>query len=458
MSAEPIDVLVVGGGPCGLAAAYAAAKRGLDVMLVESSATLGGMAASFSIGGQSVDYGSHRLHPSMSPRVRALIDELLGSDLQVRQRNGRLRVRGRWVAFPLRPMDMARSLPPSFVLDSVRDVATKPLRTTEGRSYADVVVGGLGPTALQDFHGPMAEKLWGLPPEQLAAELAHKRISVKSASKLAKVLARRSSDRTFLYPRLGYGQIVSRLAEGASARGAALVTDTEALAVARDSNGAATTVSLSNGTTSRAKRVLWTAPVGPLASAIGVPDPTRYSGPPMRGLVLAYLVVDTNRYSSFDAHYVADVDVAFSRLSEPRNYRTGPDPSGRTVLCAEIPATPGDDVWDASDDELALLVTEGMDRCEMPKVDPVEVQVRRLPSVYPVIEVDEPTTPRPEGGDFEPHGVTVLGRQGLAVADNLHHVLDMALSAVDCIGAGGAWDATRWTEQLRRFRDFVVED
>ena len=81
--------------------------RGRSVVLVEAAPVLGGMAASVVVGGQRVDLGSHRLHPSAPPAVRALLDELLGDDLQVRTRNGRLRLAGRWVRFPLQAGDLA---------------------------------------------------------------------------------------------------------------------------------------------------------------------------------------------------------------------------------------------------------------------------------------------------------------------------------------------------------------
>jgi protoporphyrinogen oxidase len=218
-----VDLLVVGGGPCGLAAAVEAARRGFSVQLVESAPTLGGMAASFTVAGQRVDLGSHRLHPSMSPRVRTLLTELLGDDLQVRVRRGRLRLRGRWVAFPLRALDLARSLPPSFIAASARDVVTVPLRRScrsyrgPADSYAEVVRAGLGPTALAGFHGPMAQKLWGVPADELSGELARKRLSVRTPAELARTIARatRPDGRTFLYPRRGYGQIVEALADAA---------------------------------------------------------------------------------------------------------------------------------------------------------------------------------------------------------------------------------------------------
>ena len=41
---ESVDVLVAGGGPAGCAAAIAARRRGLSVLLVEATSALGGTA------------------------------------------------------------------------------------------------------------------------------------------------------------------------------------------------------------------------------------------------------------------------------------------------------------------------------------------------------------------------------------------------------------------------------
>ncbi len=454
-----VDVLVVGGGPCGLTTALEAARRGLSVELVESAPLLGGMAASFAVAGQRVDYGSHRLHPPISTRGYALLNELLGTDLQVRPRNGRLRLRDRWVDFPLRPLDLARNLPPAFTAAALRDIATRPLRSSAEDSYAAVVRQGLGPTALNDFHGPMATKLWGMPPERLSAELARKRISVRTPTALARNVARTSSRRTFLYPRLGYGQIVDQLAAAARSSGAKLHTSTRVDSLELDPQGPLAT--LSSGEQHRANRVMWTAPTSTLATAVsGTSVPPDATAPfAVRGLVLVYLVLPVDGYTPIDAHYVPHLDVAFSRLSEPRNYRDGPDPEGQTVLCAEIPCTEGDHTWQLDDNALAELVLEGIRRCELPSPTVQAVEVRRLPAVYPVLTVDDPYARR-NALDWadDLNGVTVLGRQGLLVADNLHHVIDMALAAVDCIDPSGEWSVDAWRRQRDRFDDFVVED
>ena len=91
---------VIGAGPAGLAAALAAAEAGHEVVVFEAGETVGGMAGSFDVAGLRVDYGSHRLHAGTDPAFLRRLTDLLGDDLQARERNGRIRLRDRWVAFP----------------------------------------------------------------------------------------------------------------------------------------------------------------------------------------------------------------------------------------------------------------------------------------------------------------------------------------------------------------------
>lgn len=462
------EVTVVGGGPCGLAAALAVARRGCSVRLLEAGSTLGGMASSPMIGGQRVDLGSHRLHPAAPPPVRALLDELLGDDLQVRRRNGRVHLDGRWIPFPFGPLELVRSLPPGFAAAALRDVVSRPLRRARDDSYAEVVRAGLGPAMLDRFHGPMATKLWGRDPHVLAGDLARRRIPVNGPAGILRALARatRRGGRTFSYPRLGYGQLGERLAEAALDAGVDIRTGAAASALRSlgDDTVELTVDDRADGgeaRTSTTARVLWTAPLDTLVRAAGAPADVRERSERLvhRGLALVYLVVPRATYHGTDAHYVPDLGVPFSRLSEPKNYRDGPDPADQTVLCAEVPVTVDDAHWRASDRELADSVLDGIARCglEVPSVDAFEVI--RLPRVYPVVTVDDPGARAAllAWADALP-GVTTLGRQGTFVADNVHHVIDMALGAAGCIGRGGAWDAEAWARQRTRFDDFVVED
>jgi protoporphyrinogen oxidase len=456
------ELLVVGAGPAGLTVAWRAAANGHDVRVVDAAPSIGGMAASIEVGGQRVDYGSHRLHPSTPTHLLAALRALLGSDLQERPRNGRLHLRERWIGFPLRTSELVRRLPLGFAASAMSDALTKPIRRPREDSFAEVVRVGLGATMLRDFYGPYATKLWGSPPDELAGELARRRIAASTPTAMVRKLVRgvNPARRTFLYPRLGYGQIVERVAEAAIDAGVRidLATGAERLEPCADR----VRVLLSQGECVDADRVVWTAPLtGLVRAAPSAPADVTAAVRAMRhrAMVLVYLVLVQPRYTAFDAHYVPDAALAMTRVSEPKNYRDGPDPVDHTVLCVEVPCTIGDDWWNVATDVAAERLTDDLVRIGLPRPIVEHVEVRRLPSVYPVYE--RGTTEAFAVVDSWASGlagVTVLGRQGLFVADNLHHVMDMGWTAADALHADGTIDADAWSSARRRFARFVVED
>ena len=60
------------------------------------------------------------------------MEKLLGEDLLWRVRHGRILLKGRWIHFPLKPVDLLLRLPPSFALSIVKDLALKPFKRHAG--------------------------------------------------------------------------------------------------------------------------------------------------------------------------------------------------------------------------------------------------------------------------------------------------------------------------------------
>ena len=338
---------------------------------------------------------------------------------------------------------------------------TAPLRARRGDdSYAEFVRAGLGPTVLARFHGPMADQAVGSAGDRPFVELARRRIAVNDGVGLLRRIARgsRPAGRTFLYPRLGYGEVVDRLAE-AAARRRRRRSDTGA----RRSAGSAgprrrgstlddgRAIEAGTGCCGRHRWRRWRR------SSTGACRRRRSSH---RGLVLVYLVVDEDRYSDVDAHYVPDADVAFARLSEPKNYRAGPDPAGRTVLCAEVPATVGDARVDGrATSELGDLVLDGMARIGLRR--PTTERRRRCAGCRGCTRCSASAT---TGGGASLAwadglaGVAVLGRQGAArrrqPAPRPGHGADRGrLPAATTAGTQRGWAPSG-----ARFDAFVVDD
>jgi protoporphyrinogen oxidase len=457
------DVVILGAGPAGVGAAYRAARAGHRVVLLERGERVGGAAGSREVAGISVDFGSHRLHPSIDPVILADLRALLGDDLQRRRRNGRIRLAGRWIAFPLRAGDLVRRLPPRFVAGAVVDALGSPLRHPRADTFAEVLRAGLGTTMCEAFYFPYARKLWGVEPGQLSGEQARRRVSADSPAKLLRrVLGAGGREKAFFYyPRRGFGTISERLADAARAAGADvwLGDGAERVEVRPDR----VAVTLTSGETVTARRGWSTVPLPALARMIDPAPPpevlasvTRLRS---RAILLVYVVLDMQRYTPFDAHYFPGAETPVTRVSEPRNYRDGDDPPGRTVLCAEIPCDRGDVRWRASDAELGEVVVHALSVSALPVARPSAVRVHRLPHAYPVYETgfDRAFAALDDWIAAQPRLLS-FGRQGLFAHDNTHHALAMAWAAADALRPGGDFDTATWAAARSRFARHVVED
>lgn len=453
------DVAVLGAGPAGLGAAYRLASAGRSVVVLERAPAVGGLAASFDVAGVRVDHGSHRLHPATDPAVLGTLGRMLGDDLQRRVRAGRIRMAGRFVAFPPRPGDLVRRLPPGMAARLALDALAGPLRRPAADTFAEVVRAALGPTLARSFYFPYVRKIWGTEPEALSGELARRRVGARSGLDLVRRAVRPRGGGVFLYPRRGFGQIPEALAAAAAAAGADVRTGAEVVGVACGPDRVE--VRLAGGGAVEAGHAWSTLPLPVLARLAGAP---RYVGEAadrlaFRALVLCYLVLDRPRWTPFDAHYFPEPDVPASRVSEPRNYRDGDDPADRTVLCAEVPCTAGDATWSAAPEDLAAGLAASLERAGLPACEPVAVEVRRVARAYPVYAPGfEAALATVEGWAAREPRLLTFGRHGLFAHDNTHHALVEAWAAADALRADGTLDRAAWAAARGRFARHVVED
>ena len=120
-----------------------------------------------------------------------------------------------------------------------------------------------------------------------------------------------------------------------------------------------------------------------------------------------------------------------------------------------------DELWQSSDDSIGEMVAGDMERVGLGAIEPVGVEVRRLPSVYPVYEMatmDARTTVEGWLHRLVSARVVSLGRHGLGVLDNLHHMLAMGEAAASAVHPSGGVDEAAWSRSLDGFASHVVED
>lgn len=483
------DLVVLGAGPAGLAAAWRAARRGLSVDVLERAETVGGMAASFDVAGFRVDLGSHRLNPDMPDDLLSDLRVLLGSDLQTRYRNGRLLLGDKWVTYPFKPRELAKTMPSVPMARAAFDALATTWRGKKqaevAQSYAELMRAGFGPSLYREVYEPYAAKLWGVSGEELDADQARRKAGSQTAW-TALVRSVRNSlaseSLAYLYPRQGFGQLCEAMADAAMASGARIRLGAAAEHLDVDHDGVTVTLARSEfhgsvaerggwsgaehwadgGSGIRAGHVFSTVPL-PLLARLTTPgapyDAVEASGRlRFRAILLVYAVHQGGRWTPCDVHYIPAGNTPVTRISEPANHRFSPDdPEQRTVLCFEIPCDIGDDLWAADEDQLAHLIRETVKRLGLPVLRLEWVQVKRLRQVYPIYHrgYRESLDALEDWADTLPH-VTTFGRLGLFTPDNTHHAMVMGYEAADALGSG-RFDANRWHEARDRFSRHVVE-
>lgn len=469
------QVVILGAGPAGVGVAYQLARRRLaSPVVLEQRDCVGGNAGSFEVDGIWADYGSHRLHPSCDPEILADLQDLLGSDLASRPRHGRIRLRGRWIHFPLKPVDLAVHLPPQFTIGVVGDMFRKALagRQAGSETFSSVLERSLGRTICRDFYFPYAKKIWGVPPDAISVTQARRRVSANSLGKMFRKVAssipglKPPGAGRFFYPRFGYGEICERLYKAGAEAGAEFRFGARITAIERQGNQLTAVRFLQNNQESRmpVDNVWSTLPITILAKSLQPQPPAEIleaaSKISFRGMILIYLVLQQKQFTEFDAHYFPEASIPISRLSEPKNYSVADEPSDRTLLCAELPTDRGSTEWEMSDEQLGALLCRSLSDAGIPVSAPVlRVLTRRLPQAYPIYQIGyEEQFDAIDGWLQEIKGLLTFGRQGLFVHDNTHHALYMSYAAAECFGRDGVFDWNRWREYRSVFETHVVED
>jgi protoporphyrinogen oxidase len=399
---------------------------------------------------------------------------LLGQDLTLQTRHGRILLQGRWIHFPLKPMDLLLRLPKTFALNVLADIVRKVLpRDQSGpATFASVLERGLGRTICREFYFPYARKLWAVSPQDLAVTTAQRRVSGNSFGKMLRKVAAQIPGLKppragrFYYPRRGYGQISQCLFGAAREAGAEFKFGARVTAIEREGRGVkAVRYQVGGEEFEVPTRIIWsTIPITLLLQSMRPEPPAEVleaaSGISYRGMILIYLLLDQDRFSSFDAHYFPQESIPISRLSEPKNYSGASEPRGRTVLCAELPSDPGRPEWEMSDQELGRRLCDWLGQAGLPTPARVSrVLTRRLRQAYPVYRRGyEDCFSRMDRWLGELEGVLTFGRQGLFAHDNTHHALAMAYAAAGCLSPEGRFDHSRWVAHRKEFETHVVED
>jgi protoporphyrinogen oxidase len=456
-----MSFVIVGAGPCGMAAAWHLARRGAKPVVLESEARVGGLCATHERDGWRFDLGGHRF-VSADAELSRWVEGLLGDELLEQDRKSVVLHDGRVFRYPLEPVDLFRHLGATENAVALASYARARLRRVVDRAadatFEDWVTARFGRWLYGRFFGPYTEKLWGLPGAQISADWAAERISLLGLGDVALRLfgLRRSATRTYarryLYPRLGMGQLYTAMAEDVRRHGGVIRTGARVVGI--ETQGARA-VAVHIDSAAGPERV----PCDELLSTMPLPDLARYLGADaageasqaaralrFRALTFVNLMLSRPDFSQSTWMYVATGTLRTSRIQEPRRRSPAMAPPGKTSLMLEVPCEPGDDVWSADIGALTRLGHEELRTLGFRLDDVLGSFAVRVAHGYPVYHLGYDSDRRVllrHVDRFE--NVRTAGRQGLFRYVFMDAAMKMGIEAAEQMRTGrrdgGALDA-----------------
>lgn len=441
----PKEVIVIGGGPAGLTAAYELLQHGFKPLVLEASSQVGGISRTEIYKGYRFDIGGHRFFTKVS-LVKDLWHKILADDFIQVKRLSRIYYGGKYYDYPLNLLNTLRNLgivESGLILLSYFKAKIMPIRNEQ--SFEQWVSNRFGYRLYNTFFKTYTEKVWGISCTELRAEWAAQRIkglSLPTAvlTALNLISKPKSLIETFDYPRHGPGMLWERCAELIEQGGGEVRLNTTVIGLQHE-QGKVSSVSVKNKAgnteTLTAEQVISSMPVTELIQKLSPEPATELLHASRQLKYRAFLIVALviRRKDIFPDQwlYIHDAGYIVGRIQNFKNWSadmvadTDNSCIGMEYFCNE-----GDEFWNRDDSDLITLAKQEMQKLGFAELSEVEDGVViRQPKSYPVYDSEYKQYLMP----IQKHlagfsNLQTVGRNGMHRYNNQDHSMLTAFLAV----------------------------
>ncbi len=361
------NIVVLGGGPCGLSAAWELSGCGHDVTVIEKDSKAGGLCITNEYKGFRFDLGGHRF----ISKNRELVDnvcKMMGDELLTSNRKSVILLKGKTFDYPLSAKDIFLKMDLWTNLKAftayVAAALSKALFRKKDASFEDWIVNRFGRTLYNLFFGPYTEKLWGISPKLISSDWAYQRISLLN---LKDVLFRlfklkkgtpRTYAKGYFYPKKGIGQMFDIMSGEISKMGGKIVLNAAVSAINVQNNSIESVSYVQHG-------MIKTIDCDAVISTIPLPDlvksfPEHLTGEILnsasalkfRSVRFLNILVDLPDISDNTWMYVSEGKYIMTRIQEPKRRSPFSAPEGKTSIMLEIPCDENDEIWNCPKEKL----------------------------------------------------------------------------------------------------------
>lgn len=438
-------IVVIGGGPAGLTAAYELTKQQQKAIVLEKYNKVGGIARTENYRDYHFDMGGHRFYTKSAP-VQQLWREVLGDDFLRRPRLSRIFYQNKFFHYPLKPLNALLGLGP---VEGMRIIGSYvrwhlfPYR--EEVTFEQWVTNRFGKRLFETFFKSYTEKVWGIPCSELKAEWAAQRIkdlSLKTAI-TAMFLKPQETIKTLIeefdYPRRGPGMLWTAVQDRINERGGQVQLNSNVVRIHRQGQRITGVTVEQDGRTRlvNGSSFISSMPLTQLVQWIDPPPPPDVlqaaSQLGYRDFLTVCLIIKKPNLFPDNWIYIHDPSVQVGRIQNFKNWSADmvPDQS-TTSLGLEYFCNEGDDIWNMPDADLIALGTREIGKIGLAQAeDVVDGAVFRVEKSYPVYDSDyEKSLEVLKAYVAGLENLQTIGRNGLHRYNNQDHAMLTGMLAV----------------------------
>ena len=442
------DLVIIGGGPSGLAAGHEAVARGAKAVILERLDRVGGLSRTTVFQGSRFDIGPHRFF-TKNQEVHDLFVKTVAGDLLNVPRLTRIFYNNTYFNYPLTPLSALSGIGVTSSLLTFYSYVVARARRAIGEppieTFEDWVVSRFGRHLFEIFFKTYTEKVWGIPCTKIGADWAGQRIKdlsltvaianalFKSKNKVVKTLIDE-----FVYPRLGAGQLYEKMAASINQSGSRVIVGARVCRIRRD-NMRVSAIETDNGRGERqeieGRYFLGSAPLTEMIQMIEPAPPPeviaachalRY-----RNHIGVNLLVEGRLFPD-NWIYIHAKEVGMVRIANYANFSPAmASRLGLNPLTVEYFCSAGDEVWNASDDTLIGRAERELSYMKIVRPDQILTGfVVRSDKAYPVIEIGyERHIATIKGWLDQLENLLPIGRSGMFKYNNQDHAIATGLLA-----------------------------
>ncbi len=447
MKGEKYEVAILGGGVAGLSAGYVLSKAGVNLAVCESGAAVGGLSRTIVQGEFRFDLGGHRFF-TKNRKLENFVRQLMGEEFIVAPRKSRIYLRSRYFDYPLKPLNALFGMGILKSIKIISDCCFKRLKNLLTKpaiiSLEDWVVSNFGREMFNLYFREYSEKVWGISCKRISEEWVAQRIRGLSLTVAIKNAFFKSNEiatliERFLYPPLGIGRISEKMQEEIEKSNRVFLNTR-----AERANHSSTRINsiVANGITLEAEEFISSIPLTALVKMLHPAPPKevlesaeklRY-----RDTIIVAVMLNRDRITDLTWIYFPERKIPFGRIHEPKNWSIKMAPEGKTALVAEYFCFKGDKTWEASDEKLAEVTIQNLEKLGFIKrSEVIGSTVVRVEKAYPLLEIG-----------YREHydrifdylsrfkNLQIIGRGGMFRYHNMDHAIETGIKAAENIRRG----------------------